>query len=45
MDVEIRAGVGDGHAKQLERCAKIFESFCIVSQSVSQGIPLNVKVN
>jgi uncharacterized OsmC-like protein len=45
MNVEIEAEVGDGHAKQLERCINIFESFCIISQSVSQGIPINVKVN
>jgi len=30
---------------QLKRCAKIFEDFCIVSKSVEQGIPINIKVS
>lgn len=44
MNVEIAPDVDDEHRKQLERCVKIFEDFCIVSSSVRQGIPINVKV-
>jgi uncharacterized OsmC-like protein len=45
MDVEVTPEVDEGKAKQLERCVEIFEEFCIVSSSVRQGIPINVKVN
>lgn len=45
IEVEIAPEVADGHEKQLERCAEIFENFCIVSQSVRQGIPINVRVH
>lgn len=44
MNVEIAPDVDDEHRKQLERCVEIFEDFCIVSSSVRQGIPINVKV-
>ena len=30
--------------KKLERCRDIFEDFCIVSQSVKQGIPVQVEL-
>jgi uncharacterized OsmC-like protein len=45
MHVELTPEVDDGHAKQLERCVEIFKNFCIVSQSVRQGIPISVEVN
>ncbi|NQT08592.1 OsmC family protein [Candidatus Bathyarchaeota archaeon] len=45
MSVEVTPDVDDEHRKQLERCVEIFEDFCIVSSSVRQGIPINVKVN
>ncbi len=44
MEVEIAPKVSEEHLKQLERCAEIFEDFCIVSQSIQQGIPINVTV-
>lgn len=44
MNVEISLEVSEGSRKKLERCIGLFESFCIVSQSIEQGIPLNVKV-
>ena len=44
MEVEITPEVLEEHLKQLERCAEIFENFCIVSQSVRQGIPIKVTV-
>ena len=45
MEVELTPEVAEEYGKQLERCISIFENFCIVSQSVRQGIPINVKVN
>lgn len=44
MEVEMTPDVPEEHLKQLERCAEIFEDFCIVSQSVRQGIPIKVTV-
>jgi uncharacterized OsmC-like protein len=44
MHVELTPEVDDEYAGQLERCVEIFENFCIVSQSVRQGIPLSVEV-
>ena len=45
MEVELTPEVAEENEKQLERCVEIFENFCIVSQSVRQGIPINVRVN
>ena len=44
MNVVIRPGVPEGSREKLERCVKLFEDFCIVSESVRQGIPISVKV-
>jgi organic hydroperoxide reductase OsmC/OhrA len=44
MEVEMTPEVPEEHLKQLERCAEIFENFCIVSPSVRQGIPIKVTV-
>jgi uncharacterized OsmC-like protein len=45
INVEISPEVGEKYDSQYERCLGLFEEFCIVSKSVEQGIPLNVKVN
>ena len=39
LNVEIEI---DGDGKGLERCIDIFENFCIVTQSIRRGIPINV---
>jgi len=44
VDVEIVTEVPGEYAKQFERCRGLFEDFCIVSKSVEQGIPINVRV-
>lgn len=44
MHVELKPEVDDEYANQLKRCTEIFENFCIVSQSIQQGIPISVKV-
>ena len=44
MNVELEPEVHEEHGAQLERCTEIFENFCIVSQSIQQGIPISVKV-
>jgi len=45
IDEEISPEVAEEYDSQYRRCLSLFEDFCIVSQSVEQGIPINVKVN
>ena len=45
VSVEIAPEVDKEFMSQMQRCIGLFEDFCIVSQSVTQGIPLKVKVN
>jgi organic hydroperoxide reductase OsmC/OhrA len=44
IDVELGPEIGAADLSRLERCEELFEDFCIVTQSVRQGIPVNVKV-
>lgn len=45
INVEITPEIDQSFDSQFDRCNKIFEDFCIVSQSIEQGIPINVKIN
>ena len=45
FNVEISPEVGEEYDSQYERCHGLFEDFCIVSKSIEQSIPINVKVN
>jgi uncharacterized OsmC-like protein len=44
IDVELVPGVADADAHRLIRCEDLFEDFCIVTESVRHGIPVNVRV-
>jgi hypothetical protein len=44
IDVELMPEVADGDRARLVRCEQLFEDFCIVTESVRQGIPVNVSV-
>ena len=44
IDVELIPEVAEGDAAKLDRCESLFEDFCIVTESVRNGIPVNVKV-
>ena len=44
INVLISPDVSEDDWGKLERCVELFEDFCIVSQSVRQGIPINVEV-
>ena len=44
LNVDISPEVLENDSTKLERCIELFESFCIVSESVRQGIPINVKI-
>ncbi len=43
-DVEITVDMDVEAAKRMDRCLGIFESFCVVTQSVRNGIDVKVKV-
>jgi organic hydroperoxide reductase OsmC/OhrA len=45
VNVEIAPEIPSEYQKQFERCSGIFEDFCIISKSVEQGIPMNVRVS
>ena len=44
IDVELAPDVADEDTPRLGRCENLFEDFCIVTQSVRRGIPVNVTV-
>jgi uncharacterized OsmC-like protein len=44
IDVELAPEVAGVDRTRLELCEHLFEDFCIVTQSVRQGIPVNVTV-
>jgi len=44
IDVEIEADPVGPDAKGLERCARIFRDYCVVTESVRSGIPVDVSV-
>jgi organic hydroperoxide reductase OsmC/OhrA len=44
IDVELAPEVGQDDRPRLERCEQLFEDFCIVTESVRRGIPVNVKI-
>ena len=45
MQVEIMPSIPEEHSKRLERCIEIFEQFCVVSQSIKDGVKINVKIH
>ncbi len=45
LNVVISPDVSEGDRGKLERCVELFEDFCIVSESVRQGIPITVDVS
>jgi len=42
--VTLRPAVGDEDAKKLEKCREMFETFCIVGESVRSGIDVQIDV-
>lgn len=44
IEVEILTKLDEEKEKQIERCLGMFERFCIVSQSISEGIEIEAKV-
>ena len=44
IDVELDPEFAQGDEPSLDRCERLFEDFCIVTESVRHGIPVNVSV-
>jgi uncharacterized OsmC-like protein len=44
IDVKILIRTTEDDQKRFQRCADIFENYCIVTSSVRQGIPVNVEI-
>ena len=45
IDVALSPSVSDADLSRLTRCDDLFEDFCIVTQSVRNGVPVHVTVN
>jgi organic hydroperoxide reductase OsmC/OhrA len=44
LRVHLHLSTGRGDVERLKRCSELFEDFCVVTQSVRQGIPVSVDV-
>jgi organic hydroperoxide reductase OsmC/OhrA len=44
IDVTIDPGFGESEREQAQRCLQLFEDFCVVTQSVRDGIDVEVSV-
>ncbi|MBS3816557.1 MAG: OsmC family protein [Candidatus Thermoplasmatota archaeon] len=44
LNAEIRPEVDDDDKEKLEKCIEMFEDYCIVTQSIRNGIEVNVDV-
>jgi uncharacterized OsmC-like protein len=44
IDVELNPELLEGDKARQARCEQLFEDFCIVTESVRRGIPVNVKI-
>jgi uncharacterized OsmC-like protein len=44
IDVDLAPEVAEADRAKLERCEQLFEDFCIVTESVRQGIPVTISV-
>ena len=44
IDVELVPELRDDDAARFDRCERLFEDFCVVTESVRRGIPVNVKI-
>jgi uncharacterized OsmC-like protein len=44
IEVEIEPAIQDPDKQKMQRCLEMFEDFCVVTQSVRNGIDVSVKV-
>jgi hypothetical protein len=44
IDVELIPELQEDDPARLNRCERLFEDFCVVTESVRRGIPVDVKI-
>jgi organic hydroperoxide reductase OsmC/OhrA len=44
IDVTLQLETGEGGQARLERCAELFEDYCVVTESIRQGVPVAVRI-
>ncbi len=44
IQVDITVNAADSESKGIERCTRIFKDFCVVTESVKNGVPVEVEV-
>ncbi len=44
LEVELEPGLAAEDLARLERCTQLFEDFCVVTESLRRGVPVNVTV-
>jgi uncharacterized OsmC-like protein len=44
IDVNLKPQLLEGDKARQDRCERLFEDFCVVTESVRRGIPVNVKI-
>lgn len=44
IDVELSPQIAEADHDRFARCERLFEDFCLVTESVRRGIPVNVRV-
>jgi uncharacterized OsmC-like protein len=45
INVKIVVNSQEGDSKRFQRCADIFENYCIVTSSIRQGVPVDVTIH
>ena len=45
IDVELKPQLTEADAARFKRCEALFEDYCIVTESVRHGIPVNVTID
>lgn len=45
IDIQIDLEINEEDQKRIQRCLTIFQDYCTVTQSIRNGIKVNVKVN
>ena len=45
IQVEISPSIEPKDIRKIKRCKEIFEKYCIVSESIREGIPVDIKLN
>jgi uncharacterized OsmC-like protein len=45
IEIEIKGSIGTHDTNKLDKCINQFKDYCVISESISKGIPLNFSFN